>query len=225
MRLLGALFYRVGLVIFFSGLLVGAVSAASAAMDCDRLLKEPDYKPPDLATPMRFFRPENYICLGNALNNPHLAVGTITEATPAAFAEFAKRNPSGAPVEFHSPGGNLLAALKLGEMLRTGGYDTSLGALCASACVYAIIGGVNRYIAKTAFDADSDYDNRNIGATGTKLGIHQFYQSAALDEPLRKAFSAIDKSSDQMLMALLLEYAMRMGVDLRLVSAASSIPP
>ena len=110
-------------------------------------------------------------------------------------------------------------------MLRTGRYDTTLGALCASACVYTIIGGVNRYIAETAFDADRDYDNQNIGATGTKLGIHQFYQSAALDEPLRKAFSAIDKSSDQMLMALLLEYAMRMGVDLRLVSAASSIPP
>jgi hypothetical protein len=110
-------------------------------------------------------------------------------------------------------------------MLRSGGYDTSLGALCASACAYAIIGGVNRYIAQISFDADSDYDNRNIGASGTKLGIHQFYQSAALDEPLKKAFSAVDKSSDQMLMAILLEYSLRMGVDLRLVSAASSIPP
>jgi hypothetical protein len=45
-----------------------------------------------------------------------------------------------------------------------------------------------------------------------------------LDKPLKKAFSAVDKSSDQMLMAILLEYSLRMGVDLRLVSAASSIP-
>jgi hypothetical protein len=97
--------------------------------------------------------------------------------------------------------------------------------ICASACAYAIMGGVNRYIAQTEAGADSDYDNRNIGAEGTKLGIHQFYQSTALGEPTRKAFSALDKSSDQMLMAILLEYTLRMGVDVRLVQAASAIPP
>ena len=48
---ISALLYRVGLV---AGLLAGAVSASSAAVDCDRLLNEPDYKPPDLAAPMRF---------------------------------------------------------------------------------------------------------------------------------------------------------------------------
>jgi hypothetical protein len=85
--------------------------------------------------------------------------------------------------------------------------------------------GINRYIAQTSLDADSDYDNRNVGASGTKLGIHQFYQSAALDEPLKKAFSAVDKSLDQMLTAILLEYSLRMGIDLRLVSTASGIPP
>ncbi len=95
----------------------------------------------------------------------------------------------------------------------------------ASACAYAILGGVNRYIAQKNSDVDSDHDNRIIGASGSKLRIHQFYQNAALDEPTRKAFSAIDKSSDQMLMAILLEYALRMGADVRLVQAASIIPP
>ena len=42
------------------------------------------------------------------------------------------------------------------------------------------------------------YDNRFIGVSGTKLGIHQFYRSDALTEPQKKAFSAIDKSTDQM---------------------------
>jgi hypothetical protein len=114
----------------------------------------------------------------------------------------------------------VLAALRLGEMIRVGGYDTSLGEVCASACAYAILGGVNRYVAQSGV-ADADYDNRNPGASGTKLGIHQFYQSAALEEPLKKVFSAIDKSSDQVLMGILLEYTLRMGVDVRLVSAAS----
>jgi hypothetical protein len=195
------------------------------AVDCDRLLGEPDYRPEHVVGPMRFFMPERNACLGNAVNNPYLAVGTITNTTPAAFAEFAAKNPPYAPIEFTSPGGNLLAALRLGEQIRSGGYDTSLGEVCASACAYAMMGGVNRYVAQQSFDADADYDNRNAGASGTKFGIHQFYQSEALDEPQRKAFSAIDKSSDQVIMGVLLEYVLRMGGDVRLVSVASKIPP
>jgi hypothetical protein len=73
-----------------------------------------------------------------------------------------------------------------------------------------------------AFSA-SDHDNRNTGASGIKLGLHQFYQSATLDEPTKKAFSAVDKSSYQMIMAILLEYTPCMGADVRLVQAAT--PP
>jgi hypothetical protein len=203
--------------------LVMGVSAAHAEVDCFHL--PPDYTQSDMSMPMRFLSPDKHGCYGNAVNFPYLAVGTITEATPKAFAEFTKEHPSYAPIEFVSPGGNLLAALRLGELIRAGGYDTSLGELCASACAYAILGGVNRYIAQSDLGADSDYDNRNVGADGTKLGIHQFYQNAALDEPTKKAFSAIDKSSDQMIMAILLEYTLRMGADVRLVQAASTVPP
>jgi len=174
---------------------------------------------------MRFFSSEANVCFGNAVNNSYLAVGVITSDTPKAFAEFAKKTRPDAPIEFTSPGGNLLAGLKLGELIRNGGYDTSLGQLCASACAYAIMGGVRRYIARREFDGDTDYDNRNVGATGTKLGIHQFYNSDALDEPQKKAFSAIDQSSQQLLMGILLEYTLRMGIDTRLVSVASTIPP
>ena len=141
------------------------------------------------------------------------------------FADFAKKNQPDTPIEFTSPGGNLLAALKLGELIRNAGYDTSLGEVCASACAYAIMGGVKRYLAQKTVDLDSDYDNRFIGASGTKLRIHQFYRSDALTEPQKKAFSAIDKSTDQMLMGILLEYTLRMGIDTRLVSTASGIPP
>src|SRR5215813_4293403 len=50
---------------------------AHATVDCDRLLKEPDYRPEDVKKPMRFFIPEKNACLGNAVNNPYLAVGMI----------------------------------------------------------------------------------------------------------------------------------------------------
>ncbi len=196
--------------------------ATHAAVDCDKV--EPDYRPDDLKAPMRFYYPP-HPCTGNAVSWPYLAVGVITEATPTAFAEFAKKNRPDIPIEFTSPGGNLLAALKLGEMIRNAGFDTSLGEFCASACAYAIMGGVKRYIARTELNTESDYDNRFIDASGTKLGIHQFYRSEALSEPQKKAFSAIDKSTDQMLMGILLEYTLRMGIDTHLVSVASSIPP
>ncbi len=113
-------------------------------------------------------------------------------------------------------------------MIRSAGYDTSLGELCASACAYAILGGIRRYTVRKDFpgsDPDWDYDNRNVGATGTKLGIHQFYQADALSEPQKKAFSMFDMSEQQALMGILLEYAQRMGVDMQLVSLASSIAP
>jgi hypothetical protein len=202
---------------------VAVPTSAQAAVNCDN--PPPDYTDDDFKSPMRFFIPEGDICHGNAVNNPYLAVGVITPETPKAFMEFASKNPPYAPIEFTSPGGNLLGALKLGELIRNGGYDTSLGKVCASACAYAIMGGIKRYVVQSEFDADSDYDNRNVGATGTKLGIHQFYQSDALNEPQKRAFSAIDKSADQLLMGILLEYTLRMGVDTRLVSVASSIPP
>jgi hypothetical protein len=169
----------------------------------------------DISKPMRFLNPDKQGCYGNA----------VTKDTPAAFAQFAKRHPPDAPIEFVSPGGVLMAGLKLGELIRAGGYDTSLGEVCASACAYAILGGVNRYIAKSDTGADTDFDNRNTGASGDKLGIHQFYQDAALDKPTKKAFAAIDKSADQMTMAILLEYTVRMGADVRLVQAASTVPP
>lgn len=214
--------YRLPLAIAW---LAVSVAVSQAAVDCDQVLKQPDYVAADLEAPMRFFFPDKQGCTGNAVNYPYLAVGKITDATPAAFAEFSKKNPPESPIEFVSPGGSLLPALQLGELIRAGKYDTSLGELCASACAYAIMGGVNRYIAQREFSADWDYDNRNIGAEGTKFGIHQFYQSASLDEPTKKAFSAIDKSGDQIAMAILLEYTLRMGGDVRLVQAASAIPP
>ena len=205
------------------GMLIGGSINLHAAVDCQKV--EPDYKPDDLRAPIRFYY-RDHPCTGNAVSWPFLAVGVITETTPMVFAEFAKNNHPDTPIEFIVARRQPARALKLGEMIRKAGYDTSLGEFCASACAYAIMGGVKRYVdQQKEFDQNSDYDNRFAGASGTKLGIHQFYRSEALSKPQKKAFSAIDKSADQMLMGILLEYTLRMGVDTHLVSVASSIPP
>lgn len=164
-----------------------------------------------------------------------IAEGTIQQNTPEVFRKFLEVKKAKGVVRFNSPGGNLLAGLKLGEMIRSAGLFTAVGktigeqssfdadtiqekmpdsavyktpdGICASACVYAFIGGVTRFASKS------------------KIGIHQFYDGKALNEPLAKTASAIDRSVDQLLAGLLLEYVMRMGVDARLISLASSVPP
>jgi hypothetical protein len=164
-----------------------------------------------------------------------IAEGTIQPDTPQVFAKFLELKKSKGVIRFNSPGGNLLAGMKLGEMIRSAGLFTAVGktvgeqssfdadtiqekpldgptykandGICASACVYAFIGGGTRFASKS------------------KIGIHQFYDGKALNEPLAKTASAVDRSVDQLLAGLLLEYVMRMGVDARLISLASSVPP
>jgi hypothetical protein len=127
-------------------------------------------------------------------------------------------------VQFNSLGGNLIAALKLGELIRQAHLDTSIGrtvfnengsiwsttvdGVCVSACAYAFIGG----------------EGRLAGGNG-KYGVHQFYDAKAVDEPAKKAFSAIDVSVEQILAGLVLDYVLRMGVDAKLISLAEASSP
>lgn len=124
-------------------------------------------------------------------------------------------------VHLNSPGGNLIGGIKLGEFFRKHrfttyvaktvsdelGWFTMADGVCASACAIAFIGGVERY--------------SNSG----KLGVHQFYQEMFLKNPSEKAFNALDMSSQQLVSAILIDYAFRMGVDPRFVAIASATPP
>lgn len=100
-----------------------------------------------------------------------LASGDIDDRTAGDFAEFLKVHPTprGGLVILDSPGGDLLQSLKLGNEIRDAGLDTAAGTLdrkhdrfsggaCASACVYAFLGGVDRSV-----------------EAGGKLGVHQIY--------------------------------------------------
>ncbi|EKS34245.1 hypothetical protein HMPREF9695_04155 [Afipia broomeae ATCC 49717] len=166
-----------------------------------------------------------------------IAEGAIENDTPEKLKKFIdqKKIPRGSSLRLNSPGGNLLSGIKLGEVIRAAGLFTSVGktvgeessfdpetilekvldgtsyevrnGVCASACVYAFVGGVTRFAAKS------------------KIGIHQFYDERSVSEPLAKTASSVDRSADQLLTALLLEYIVRMGIDPRLVSLAGTIPP
>ena len=84
------------------------------------------------------------------------ASGEITANTPSRFAAFADALGGSGSLAFHSTGGDLDAAIALGRMIRTKGWDTrrrEMGSstgipaertVCVSECVLAFMGGVSR---------------------------------------------------------------------------------
>lgn len=150
------------------------------------------------------------------------AEGVITHNTPERLRAYLAENKTGEFV-FNSPGGNLVAALEMGLMIRQAKGSTSVGrsvpepeypryysrkpGQCVSACAFAFLGGVDR-------DAEAG-----------ELGIHQFYNDVALEKPDEPIYTALDLSTNQILSALLINYSFEMGVDPRFISKASSVPP
>ena len=153
------------------------------------------------------------------------AEGEISSDTPQQFTDFAKLNGFPSTVFLNSPGGNLLGGVRLGEKIRQFGYETAVGktqplkggalgseqetvdGICASACAYAFLGGIERK------------------ANAKQVGVHQFYQDSFFTNPVQKAFTPLDLSANQFTSALLIDYVFRMGVDPRLVSIASQTTP
>jgi hypothetical protein len=156
------------------------------------------------------------------------ATGEIVEDTPQTFERFLKTAPEYAPkrVRLNSPGGSLRAGVALGELFRSKGFATEVGAdavdpeghpafgarasdrkpgVCASACAYAFLGGVERMLEPTS-----------------KLGVHRFYSQAAVDQPTEKLFTGQDVDAAQRLTAALVFYVMKMGADARFVSLAAT---
>jgi hypothetical protein len=92
----------------------------------------------------------------------------------------------------------LLAGLELGRLIRRSGLHTYVaptGNGCYSTCVYAFAGGAVR-----------TYDGR------PPLGVHQFRDGNS-------------ESSAQTALAIVAEYLDEMGIDHRLLEAASLVPP
>ena len=167
---------------------------------------------------------------GTAGNQWIVADGEITAATPDEFATFlkAKDVKIGARYEVYlnSPGGSLLAGIKLGEIIRRYGLGTRVASTvplnigsgsfkfetdgagnCYSACSFAFLGGKWRI------------------AADQSIGVHQHYIDEALNNAQAKAFTAVDISAEQIIAGILADYIVRMGVDARFLTRASMVGP
>lgn len=143
------------------------------------------------------------------------ATGEITADTPQALREYiGDRDRLFAEVMFDSPGGNLGAAIEVGRILREAQARTSVGrsapmeglpqwherrdgGRCASACVFALLGGSTRW------------------AEGGELGVHQFYTPTG---------SNIPTAATQQIMGQIVLYLIEMGISPELLTLASKIP-
>jgi hypothetical protein len=112
----------------------------------------------------------------------------------------------GDTVLLSSPGGNLGQAIIMGEVIRSRGLATAVGALdrsgaiapsyCASACVFVYAGGKPRF-----------------GVEGSALGVHRFVSETPGPDPVAET---------QRTTGMVLSYMTRMGVSSSVVEAMAA---
>jgi hypothetical protein len=126
------------------------------------------------------------------------AKGTIEKNTASELLNLTKANNiDSAIVLFDSPGGSLIEGINLGQLIRELGFSTGIATfnngkmeaegVCASACAYSFVGGINRYF---------------IGGN-TALGLHQFSSGS----------TALSTEEVQKISGLLVAYMQEMGID------------
>ena len=241
MRDAGHLIIAVVRTAFAIIVLAGSVTV-SLAQEPDNCERPAPLQADAFNQPMSFFSASHS---GNMSTSSWIsAIGEITPETPALFREFLgeeRLQGRGGQMVLHSPGGNLLAGLELGRLIREAGLTVHVGqtervyyghdapcerseetvkaGTCASACAYAFLGGAVRFV-------DSPYyptSESNI------LAFHQFFSSANHGDELLtpEQVAAVEASTISMAQALtgsIVLYAIDMGIDPRIVALASSTP-
>jgi hypothetical protein len=146
-----------------------------------------------------------------------VADGVIEAETPQAFIDFAKQASQSqrlrSVIFINSPGGNVVASMELGAAFRrlraavvvagfasVGARSGPVAGQCFSACVYALMGAVQR-----------------VAPPESRLGLHRM----SLGVPGENGGGLADKR----LVAILARYAAQMGVNPALVWHAESQTP
>ena len=182
---------------------IGLLGAAPAAAD---------------QAPMTF-RSVNFDSNDCGANCPQVVVadGVIEAETPQAFVDFAKEASQSqrlrSVIFMNSPGGNVVASMELGAAFRrlraavvvagfasVGVRSGPVAGQCFSACVYALMGAVQR-----------------VAPPESRLGLHRM----SLGAPGENGGGLADKR----LVAILARYAAQMGVNPALVWHAESQTP
>lgn len=150
------------------------------------------------AMTIRVERPDWFKALMNNSSWYVVLDGEIDAGTPARVAEALRRTGmDGVDVYINSPGGNLLAGMEIGRMIRQSGANTYIGGLapgpsspipgvpsvksvpgvCYSACALAFLGGVYRYASNGSEYGVHRFSSRS-GPTGSDLDTAQIISAA-----------------------------------------------
>jgi hypothetical protein len=119
-----------------------------------------------------------------------------------------------ADVWLSSPGGDLQAAIKIGEFIRLRGWSTFVTAGCSSACALIWLGGVTRYMTDTArvgFHAAS-INGQEKGAGNAVIGAYMNRLGLSYDAVL---FATTASSSD--ITYLTPDYAKHIGIKVTMI--------
>jgi hypothetical protein len=154
-----------------------------------------------------------------------VAEGTIQLDEPQRLAAFLGQLGGAVPrtIILHSPGGNVAGALKLGLGLRRLGLRTVVarvgridggagpvalgGGICASACVFALMGGETRVV-----------------PSGSRVVVHAARHYGQATRDLTDGGFIDPQPNPEAITTLLQRYAGSMGVDPSLVSLVQSVP-
>jgi hypothetical protein len=156
---------------------------------------------------------------------PHVIVadGVIGTDTPQAFVDFLSADRSDASLRrvvfFNSRGGNVVASMVFGHILRKLRIAAAIGRFegdsagpyageCLSACVYAMMGAVKRVV-----------------PPGSEVALHRMSIVETESGPWGGATPVTRSFADPPMVATLKRYARRMGVNPALVGAAEALPP
>jgi hypothetical protein len=165
------------------------------------------------------------IFIDQAANPTIVARGEIVKGDQSklrAFLEAHPRHP--AAIAFHSPGGLAVEGMSIGYFIRKQGLATRVGdaATCASACVFAFLGGVIREAAPSA----------RLGVHMTSLmGVDAYIHALkrvlllpntdiSLDDKIR-LIVALNEQHATAIANTEAGYVLKMGVSLRLLEKAS----
>jgi len=165
------------------------------------------------------FRSVNFDSNDCGANCPQIIVadGVIEAETPQDFVDFAKQASQSqrlrSVIFMNSPGGNVVASMELGTAFRrlraavvvagfasVGSRSGPVAGQCLSACVYALMGAVQR-----------------VAPPESRLGLHRM----SLEAPGQNGGGLADKR----LVAILARYAGQMGVNPAIVWRAESQTP
>lgn len=128
-----------------------------------------------------------------------LASGTILEisgsfswALPQTFQAALAAAPDVQIVRLESPGGHILPAMQIADIIHERGLDTFVGRFCASACTIAFLAGRQRWLAPEARlgfhqarapGLPSELANRYLQEAYVRLGMPVVFMAEALRAP------------------------------------------